>query len=307
MWQYYLIVVFATILYSIQFVFTKCYQREKGASFFYSTIYSAIACFFSIPFFLILSKGKIEFTWFSFLIASLLALDCILCAVFSAKTLSKANLSVYSLFLMLGGMLLPLFYGFFIGEKFTVFKGIAVACVCIAMLFTLQKEEDKKLDGGTLICFILIFITNGIVGVLTYVHQRSLFEIVGSPAFLFLCNAMQCLLSILLILGIFLYGKLKNPQILEIKNSSKKKAKNNKKSWLIAIGAAVGYALVHSVATLCSTMTAKYIDPGIQSTIITGGCMVMSAVLGLIFGEKITKKMVISLLFAVVGTLCVMF
>lgn len=306
MWQYYCMVVFATILYSIQFVFTKYYQKEKGASFFYSTIYSAITCFVAIPFFLILSKGKIEFTWFSFLIACVFALDCILCAVFGAKVLSKANLSVYSLFLMLGGMLLPLVYGFFIGEEFTIFKGFAVVLVVIAVLFTLQKEEGKRSDWITIICFLLIFITNGVVGILTYVHQRSVLEIVSSPAFLFLCNAMQCILSILLILGIFLYGKSKSPKILEIKNSSTDRVVNNKKSWLIAIGAAVAYALVHSIATLCTTMTAKYVDPGVQSTIITGGCMVMSAVFGLLFGEKIIRKTVVSLLFAVAGTICVM-
>ena len=307
MWKYYLIVVFATILYSIQFVFTKFYQKEKGSSFFYSTIYSAATCLFATPFFLILSKGKIEFTWFSFLIASLLALDCILCAVFGAKTLSRANLSVYSLFLMLGGMLLPFFYGFFIGEKLTVFKVIAVVCVFLAMLFTIHKEKGKKLNFGIIICFVLIFITNGVVGILTYVHQRAVVEIVSSSAFLFLCNAMQFILSALLILGIFLYGKFKDPKVLEIKNASSKKAKSNKKSWLIAAGAAVAYTLVHSIAMLATTVTAKYVDAGVQSTIITGGCMVMSAVFGLFFGEKITKKVVISLLFAVAGTVCIMF
>ena len=159
MFEYYVMVIFATVLYSVQFVFTKCYQKEKGASFFYSTIFSALTCLFAVPFFLVLNKGRMEFTWFSFFIASLFALDCILCTVFGAKTLSKANLSVYSLFLMLGGMLLPFIYGFTIGEKLTVFKGIAVLCVLGAMLCTLQKEEGKKLDFGTVICFILIFIS----------------------------------------------------------------------------------------------------------------------------------------------------
>ena len=300
-------VVFATVLYSIQFVFTKCYQKEKGASFFYSTIFSAIACFVAVPFFLILNKGKIEFTWFSFLIACLFALDCILCAVFGAKTLSKANLSVYSLFLMLGGMLLPFTYGLTIGEELTVFKGIAVVCILLAMLFTIQKEEGKKLDFGTIICFILIFVTNGVTGILTYIHQRSTLEIVSSSAFLFLCNAAQFVLSALLILWIYLYGKAKNPKLLETEKTGAEQERSNTKSWLLAIGSAVAYTLVHSIGLLCTTVTAKYVDAGVQSTIVTGGCMVMSAVFGLFFGEKITKKTVISLIFAVIGTVCIMF
>lgn len=307
MWQYYLMVVLATVLYSIQFVFTKFYQKEKGSSFFYSTIFSAIACFVSVPFFLIINKGKVEFTWFSFLTACLFALDCIFCTVFGAKTLSRANLSVYSLFLMLGGMLLPFIYGFTIGEKLTVFKGIAVVCVLVAMLFTLQKEEGKKLDFGTIICFILTFVTNGVTGILTYIHQRSTLEIVSSSAFLFLCNAAQFVLSSFLILGIYLYGKAKNPKLLEIENRGQEQEKSNKKSWLIAVGSVVGYMIVHSIAMLCTTISAKYVDAGVQSTIVTGGCMVISAFFGLLFGEKITKKTVVSLLLAVIGTICIMF
>lgn len=306
MWQYYLMVVLATVLFSIQFVFTKCYQKEKGASFFYSTIFSAITCLVAVPFFLILNKGKAEFTWFSFLIACLFALDCILCAVFGAKTLSKANLSVYSLFLMLGGMLLPFMYGLFIGEKLTVFKGIAVACVLLAMLFTLKKEEGKKLDFSTIICFILIFVTNGVTGVLTYIHQRSTFAIVSSSAFLFLCNATQFVLSSLLVLGLYLYGKIKKPKLLEKTKTESEQERSNKKSWLIAIGSAVAYTLVHSIGMLLTTITATYVDAGVQSTITTGGCIVMSAVFGLFFKEKITKRTALSLIFAVAGTVCMM-
>ncbi len=299
-------VVFATVLYSVQFVFTKCYQKEKGATFFYSTIFSALTCLFAVPFFLVLNKGRLEFTWFSFWIACLFAVDCILCAVFSAKTLSKANLSVYSLFLMLGGMLLPFLYGLANGDKLTIFKGVALACVLLSMVFTLQKEEGKKIDFGTAICFVLIFVTNGLTGVLTYVHQHSMMETVSSSGFLFLCNLVQFVLSGLLIVGSYLYKKRKNPTILK-EEQAQVTGTSLKKSWCIAIASSIGYTLVHSIAMLCTTITAKYVEAGVQFTIITGGSMVMSALLGLLFSEKVTRKTLVSLVFAVAGTVCIMF
>ena len=308
MWQYYLMVVLATMLFSIQFVFTKCYQKEKGSTFFYSTIFSAVACFAAIPFFLILNKGKVEFTWFSFAIACLYSIDVLLCSVFGAKTLSRANLSVYSLFLMLGGMLLPFLYGLAIGEKLTVFKGIAVTCILLAILFTLKKGEQKKVDWLTMVCFLLIFVTNGLSGVLTYIHQRSMENIVSASGFLLLTNGVSCTLSSLLALGIFLYGKKKSPTILELHGAERGNCEKSRlKSWLFAIGFIVGYALLHGTAALLTTITASYVDASVQSTIITGGCMLMSAIFGLFFKEKVTKRTVVSLLFAIVGTVCIMF
>ena len=64
--------------------------------------------------------------------------------------------------------------------------------------------------------------------------------------------------------------------------------------------------IVHSIAMLCTTIAAKYVDAGVQSTIVTGGCMVMSAVFGLLFGDKISKKTAVSLFLAVIGTICIM-
>ena len=308
MWQYYLMIIIATMLFSIQFVFTKCYQKEKGSTFFYSTIFMAISCLAMIPFFLILNQGKLEFTWFSFIIACLYAIDALLCSVFGAKTLSRANLSVYSLFLMLGGMLLPFLYGLAIGEDLTVFKGIAVICILLAILFTLKKDDSKKMDWLTVVCFFMIFVTNGLSGVLTYIHQRSMENIVSASGFLLLYNGVSFVLSSLLAVGIFLYGKKKAPAILEIHGAEQGKyEKSELKSWLFAIGFVVGYALIHGTAALLTTFTASYVDASIQSTITTGGCMLMSAVFGLFFKEKITKRTVVSLLFAIVGTVCIMF
>ena len=75
------------------------------------------------------------------------------------------------------------------------------------------------------------------------------------------------------------------------------------KSWIISIAVVIGYAAAHGTAQLLSTMTATYLDASVQSTIITGGCIFLSAVFGLFFGEKFTKKGFLSLSFALVSVI----
>ena len=82
--------------------------------------------------------------------------------------------------------------------------------------------------------------------------------------------------------------------------------KSSGKSWLLAIVFIIGFALVNGTGSLLSTITASYIEAGVQATIGTGGCLLMSAVFGLLFGEKITKKILLSLAFALAGTVLIM-
>lgn len=307
MFKYYLMVITATLLYSFQFIFSKSYQRRKGSSFFYSMIFSAISCLATIPFLFVLNKGKVEFTWFSFAIALLYAIDVIICSVFGAKILSKANLSVYSLFLMLGGMILPFLYGLTIGENFTALKAVSIVSVAVAMIFSLKKDEEKNLDGFTIFCFIVIFVTNGMTGVLTYMHQRSTRAIVSAGGFLILYNLCRFILSAAILFGIFVYGKNKNREVLLIRGADDTgKEISAKSEWMIAVAASVGYAVMNGTAVLFTTITAKYIDAGIQSTIITGGVMLLSTLSGLIFGEKPTKNTFFAVFFAVLGTVLIM-
>lgn len=306
MWIYYLMLVGAVLLFSVQFVFTKCFQKEKGSTFFYSMVFSAIVGAVSIPFFILLNGGKIEFTPFSLLIAVLYSADAIACSVFGAKTLSRANLSVYSLFMMLGGMLLPFFYGFTLGEEMTWLKGVAMAFVLASMLLTLKKEEGKKSDPFTLVCYAAIFITNGVTGVLTFMHQRATVAIVSESGFLILASTAKAALSLIIVMGILIYAKIKDPSITKIDGDSPtKKEKSKFYGWALAVCFSVGFAIMNGTGSLLSTITASYIEAGVQSTIGTGGCILMSAIFGIAFGEKITKKSLASLLCALAGTVLI--
>lgn len=322
MWQYYILLGVAVVLFSIQFVFSKLYQKQRGNSFFVAMMSNVIVCVGMIPFYFILNGGKLEVTSFSLLMAFAFALCGILCNFAGLKVLAVANLSVYSMFLMLGGMLIPLIYGFFVGEKMTLLKAVAIVLVIAALALTLKKDEKaKEKSNYAIVGYILIFLMNGLVGVCTFAHQKSQFDTVSASGFLLLAAIVRLVVSLVMILinAIHNRNKKTEEQTTEIteeqtaektETQTEEKAvvdKNaNVKSWLISIAVMLGYAAVNGTAQLLSTHTAAYVEAGVQSTIVTGGCIFLSAVLGLLFHEKITKKTIFSLLLALAGVVLIM-
>ena len=307
MWIYYLMLIGAVLLFSVQFVFSKCYQREKGSTFFYSMVFSVITGAVSIPYFLLLNGGRLELTPFSLALSVVYSIDSLACTVFGVKTLSRANLSVYSLFMMLGGMLLPFLYGFTLGEKMTVLKGVAMLLVLFSMVFTLKKEDGKKTDLFTVVCYAAIFVTNGLTGVMTFMHQRATLAAVSASGFLLLANIVKTVLALVVGIGILIYAKIKGENAVAVQGAvGGKRASSTIRSWIIAVGCSLGFAFVNGTGSLLSTLTASYIEAGIQSTIGTGGCLLMSALFGVLFGEKITKKTVLTLALALAGTVLIM-
>ena len=108
---YYVLLISAAILFSSQFLFQQKYQNECGMTWSAAlnfNIYSGIAGFFLMW---LLGKGHLEFSWFSLGVAVVYAAVNITYNYASLKSFDTVNLSAYSMFSMLGGMVLPFGYG----------------------------------------------------------------------------------------------------------------------------------------------------------------------------------------------------
>ena len=73
-------------------------------------------------------------------------------------------------------------------------------------------------------------------------------------------------------------------------------------SWAIPIVVCVAYAAVHASADLIQTFCYNYLDVSVETTIITGGCIIFGTLAGLPFGEKIGLKTLLSIVLATAGT-----
>ena len=141
----YIFILISTVLFSCQSIFSQGYSRLHGGSLESSLLYSSGTNFASFCLMLILSGFQINFSWFSFFTAIAYSFITILAVYCSMNALKTANLSVQSMFHMLGGMLLPFLYGVSVcGEPLTVFKLLCCVLIAAALLLTRNKLTVNK-------------------------------------------------------------------------------------------------------------------------------------------------------------------
>ena len=173
--MYIAMIVFATFLFSIQFVFNDVYQRGEGANVVTAMLFSGMTGIAGVIMLVLTNGDALQYSLFSMLLALLSAAKNVLSAYLSIMVLSKANLSVYSLYSMLGGMLLPFAYAImFCGEPLTWQKCVCTVLVMGALLLGLRGKEnaaeEKRQQGSPLPWYLGVFVMNGLSGVFSTIH-----------------------------------------------------------------------------------------------------------------------------------------
>ena len=132
---YYGVLLAAVTMFSFQFLFNGIFEKEYGNGLRAMFVFSAGSSFVGFLILLAINGFRLEFTWFSLLMAFLAALDSIGYTYFSLKALGRINLSLYSMFAMLGGMILPSVAGIlFYNEEITLGKGICYALLLLSLV-----------------------------------------------------------------------------------------------------------------------------------------------------------------------------
>ena len=96
-------------------------------------------------------------------------------------------MTVYTLFLMLGGMCVPYVWGaVFLHEQLTAFRIIGLVVIAAALiLMNLSERPPKK---QILMC-VAVFFLNGLCSVISKEHQISANEMVSASGFVMLTGA----------------------------------------------------------------------------------------------------------------------
>lgn len=139
----------ASFLFGSQFMVTKAFEKNYGktvrASLSFSLLYSLFA---GVIFFIIklVSSGTVfNLNPFSLCMAFGLSLVNILSSAIGIKTLALGDIAVYSLFLMLGGMIVPFFAGIvFLKESVSGCNLIGVAIMIIALCLPVFSAKRIK-------------------------------------------------------------------------------------------------------------------------------------------------------------------
>jgi len=297
---YYILIFIAVFNVGIAFSLTKLYQTKTKTGLLTSLLFSLISAVVSVLFFLILSGFSLHINLFSACFAGGLAILASINSILGIKIFSLGKVSVYTLFMMLGGMLFPFLYGIlFLNEKFTVCKTVGVFILLISLFMPVFGGKSEKYAKPILffaLCFV-VFCSNGMVGVLTKAHQIN---VLAMPVieFMALQNIIQFILMAIAIGLTMLFSKEK------IKIKSVFMTMICTKNSLII----VGYALTAGIVNMLMMYCASNIPASAMYPIVTGGTVLITALFGrLFFKEKLTKPIIAGLAMTIVATVLFMF
>lgn len=258
---YYGMVLAAAALFSAQFLANQRFQAycgdDKKSTFLFSA-YSGAGMFLLM---MLLSGGRLAFSGFSAALAAVKAVTGLLYVYCSLKVFGQANLSVYSVFAMLGGMLLPFLYGVLGGEPLSAGKAACCILVAAALAVTVRGGKSGK---KAVFYYAAVFVLNGLSGVLAAVHTAGA-AAVDSTGFMAWSSLLQMLFSLLL-LAVTPGASLKIP---------------GKAGLSVA-----GYALCCGMGNLMLLVALSHLPASVQYPFVTGGVLFFSTAVSVLRREK---------------------
>lgn len=337
MFIYYVLLFLSAFIFASQFFVTRQYQLRNGTGFLGSVklsffAYLTIAIFFFVKGCLTTGTLNFGFTWFTFAMTLLIAVVSLSCVYMGIKVLAVGDMSIYSVFMMLGSIILPSFVGVVVyKEALTPLKIIALLLMFTAIIFSVSSVDKNKLTLKAILYYIGIFVMNGMIGVFFTIHQNqpeltaAVMEtvdglVVNNDVFMTWYGLSTVLLSgVLYVVCCFVkpFKAQTQDQFRGLEGVSEgeeavaeSKKESATKALLITIGLAAIYGLCNglgdyfiAIATQPNALGASVTFP-----IINGGTIVFSTLSGIVFfKEKLTVSTVISLVIVVISTVLFMF
>lgn len=280
---YYSMIVMSALLFSLQFMFNNGYQRESGNDWCAALKFSLYSSVAGLILLFVINRLCLEVTFFSFAVAFVYGIVNVALGYSSIKALTYANLSVYSIFSMIGGMILPFLYGIFCGEALSAAKLICCGFIAASVLLGADRGKQSEKAFGY---YSAVFFLNGMVGVISKFHQSRTELCVDSASFMMLTKTTTIFLSLVLILML-----------------KKKSFSVNKK----AAALCVGYSVFNSMGNLMLLIALCHLPASVQYPIVTGGVIVFSTVIALLQKAHVTKKEILAAAVALLSSVFMAF
>lgn len=289
----YVLVTVATLMFGVQFLLNNLYQRESGNGIGATMTFAFIGGVIGIVSLTIINGFSFSATPFTLIMALLSALLSIAYTFCSLKAFEKINLSLYSLFAMLGGMILPFFQGIiFYNEPVTVAKAICVVFVIAALVICTTRNSKK----GGFIYYFGVFVLNGLSGVFSKIFQASSYEKTSEAMYSIWSAAIKLLISAVVIVILI---------ILSRKNRESAPAITMPSPKALIYGSAHG--VFNAVANFILLLSLASLPASAQYPFITGGVIIASTIISAIMGSKPSKKEIISVVLSFIGLLALVF
>lgn len=281
--MYYGLIALSVVMFGANFMLNDMYRRERPGEIKVTLEFSLIGSIAGLIVLIVINGISLRITPFAALMGVLSAANGFAFAFFTFKALKVANLSLYSVFSMLGGMLLPFLQGIiFYGEDMTLAKVVCLLLIFAALALTVERGSTDK---RAVVYYALIFLLNGMSGVLSKIFASSPVEwrttasgaVAESGDYSLISVIATAVISALLLIIFF--------------RKSDEGGKHTPKS--IVIGAA--YGSVNKVANWILVLALSHgIDSSVQYPMVTGGVMIVSTAAAYILGQKPSKRELLS-------------
>lgn len=280
---YYGIITLSVVMFGVQFFFNERFQKEYGSSVHATFLFNFCSAVAGLLCLLVINRFAVGFTPFTLLMAALAALNSLLYTFCAIKAFSHINLSLFSIFAMLGGMLLPFVFGIlFYYEGLTLGKGICILLIVAALAITVKRGEKK----GGFIYYAGVFILNGMSGVISKIFTAAPYEKTNSASYSIWIAIVGAVLSGVVLL--FMLKGMKRP------------------SWK-ALGFTLGYGGINKVANFLLLLALAVLPASVQYPFVTGGTMIVSCLIGLLRRERPSWREWVSVALSLAGILFLIF
>ena len=278
----YILLILAVILLALNFAATKAYQNRKGVSIGNGLVFNIWIGIFTAAAFFIARGFHCEINLYSVLMASAMGILGAVYTLIGFKIMETKKVALYTVFLMTGGMVVPYIWGIiFLGEPLSVLRTFGLLVIISAVYIT--NTDGEKTDPKQLILCIAVFFLNGFVSVVSKEHQIHT-GAVSSADFVVLSSlakAVCCFAAYLFV----------------------PKERGTKGSSPMAYILIFACAILGGVSYLFQLMGAKNLPATVLYPIITGGCIIFTAIAGRIFfGEKMSKRLIGGIALCFAGT-----
>jgi len=214
--------------------------------------------------------------------------------------LSRGTMATYTLFMMLGGMMLPFLVGvFFWGEPPSPWRIAGLILLAVSLYApVMDSKKSKNTVVFFFLCF-LIFMCNGSISILSKYHQMESEPVrVGEINFILLSDMLTGPINAVLWL---IFRSLRRGR----------GGDGERKDTPRAVGANLGiiamYAMVSGLAYMLLLRAAVTLDASVLFPMVTGGAIITTAIAGyLFFREKPGKFSTVGIAIAVFATLLFM-
>lgn len=252
-------------------------------------------------------KFRLEFSWFSFWMGMFLSFINVASTLVCFKAYEKGNISLFTMFRMQGGMLLPYVYGIIFADNnpsvcqiigmFVMVISLFIPCINLRRRSPDERRTGRDSSVYTLLC-IVIFILNGGISIVSYIQSNSVYAI-DSTSFLAIYQLQTTVVFISVYAVWCLFHKdnlLKNPPA------------RTKGQTLVLLIYICLIAVIGAGGYFLQLIGASHLPAVVIYPMVTGGTVVLTALSGLaFFKEKLSAKGYIGIVCTFIATVLFVF